>query len=315
MLVKATVLTIPVVVAAITIAPRVLAAPEPSLSVVRSEGAEDCPDTDALAVSVDAIAEAGDAMGVAVTFARDGVGYRAQIRVVRGGQGSREISDKADRCTALASAVATTIALMRDASSAPLPVPPAAVSSASAPPEAPPPAAPPRREEWSVWGIAGARLSPGLLPGPSPAPFAEVQARTPGPFSVALGGFWLPASAAALASGEVEVGLAGVWLRGCWRWARVVGVRMWACGSPSIGQLRVQGSGFQENAREARAWFALGAELEAEGTFTGILGWSVRAGGLAPLQRQTAFVDGQGTAWRAPPVSATVSAALQATIW
>ena len=294
---------------------------EASVAVARSDGADDCPDASALTASVATLTQTRGKT-FQVRFGRAHGRYEARIEVVRGGEGSREMYDASLRCAPLASAVATAIALMLEESTE---APRTMAASATLEPSglqatdflaAPrPPSAAEKRDGWGVWIAAGGRIAPGLVPGIGPTLFVEVVARAPQPFSLYVGGFWVFDQPASLPPGQVWIGLAGAWLRGCWRWARVSRVNLAACGAASVGQLRVRGSGFTDDARAERFWLSLGGELEAEGHITESWGLFFRGGVIAPVGRQTAFVDGVGTAWDGPALSATFSAGVQAAIW
>ncbi len=95
------------------------------ISVERGSAAADCPNTEALAESVNRITHrvsvvAGrpeDTPGIVVTLERDSSGYQARIEATTPIAGIREIKDPGASCVELANALAVTLALLVDPTS------------------------------------------------------------------------------------------------------------------------------------------------------------------------------------------------------
>jgi hypothetical protein len=120
-------------------------APRASLVVTRTDGAQDCPDSVALAGQVRAIA-GSDLIGTGVTapaetfiqvaIVHDFGGYKAQIDALGRHHGARSLEDLGPSCASLAEAIAVTLAIFLDPY-ANAPALPPAISAAPAPSSAP----------------------------------------------------------------------------------------------------------------------------------------------------------------------------------
>ncbi len=98
-------------------------APPAFLSVTRDEGAESCPDTDALRAHVDRLRghqPTSEPSAYRVRFSYRGGVFRADIKVGVGG-GARVLRDRRATCASLEQATALTLALLLDSDASELP--------------------------------------------------------------------------------------------------------------------------------------------------------------------------------------------------
>jgi hypothetical protein len=284
------------------------------LSVARGPGAEDCPDTAALQARVEQITgtrlerlpATEPPLAVAVSFSREGDGFRAAIRTQGPKEGERSLEDEGPTCAALAEAVGVTLALLldqvprRDLPAAPPPQAPAAI----------PGRAPISPIKWIGWiGISGGPVF-GETPGPTfgfgPALGVELEH-----WSIALGGTETLSRSVGFASGTVRVGLTSGHLQLC-RMLDLRGeaLRAGACARAAAGQYRGEGDGYPVTTSVRLPWMAAGGGLRVGGRWGKHLLWGVSGLLMIPIRRQTFSVENAGVAYESAAVGGTLAVEL-----
>jgi hypothetical protein len=276
-----------------------------ALHVERTPGAESCPDSAELGARVEAIrGQPSTAMpGYSVRFARDGRVYSAQLRAET--SSLRSLESKADDCQALAQATAVTLALLYDA----MPSPPAPEPAA---PVAPPPLAAPalerpaRPNQLGLGLGVGAGIAAGVLSPWSPAFQAEIGLRSER-LRFGLGATWLPEQHLDLSPGTSQLALIAADARACYALVRGSWLRLEGCSGVLIGSLSAAASGYTEAApRSHHSYAALPLELTL-GQGIAYASWEISARLLIPYRRNQFEIEGLGSVYDAPVVSALLS--------
>jgi hypothetical protein len=287
---------------------------EPYLSVSRAEGAESCPSTASLLQRVEQLrgpTEAGATTTYQVTFSRDELGFRADIR--SGAGGARMLRDRGRTCAALEQATAVTLALLLDAGAAAEPPPPPAPEELPLP--KPVPSGSPeleRRLESPAESGASLMLSlgaaglVGVVRPAAPALAAELgigAAR----FRTNIGALWMLPQSLQLGPGRVEEELFSGVARTCLSAALSGALRLDLCSGLYVGVLTARASGYTRNQRAQKTWLALPVEL-AFASLKAPLGFELSLSALVPLRRHDFVVDGVGVTYESLPVGALFSA-------
>jgi hypothetical protein len=300
-------------VALLLAAPRVAAAESPlRLSVVRGQGAGDCPDEAALSALVAALrrpdaAALPGAVLVDAQFVRDPAGpLRVTLNVSGARTGQRSLGDEGPACTELAEAAALSIAMLLDpqadrpptASSAPTAASPAPPPVRTAPP---PPVEPPARPRGvnpplQVRAALGALVTTGQTASPAGGVAGEASVRWGFGLQLGLGVAWLPARTFTLAPGSLDVDLLAATVDDCWV-TPVWNIYTGLCVRFGAGRYRARASGYTRNDEPTERWLAAGLLGRAGGPIAGPVGWMAQAGWMVPLQRRAFRIDGLGLAF------------------
>lgn len=280
--------------------------PQPAsfLSVTREEGAESCPDTEALRVHVDRLRghqATREPSAYRVLFSqRNGV-FRADIKVGAGG-GARVLRDRRGTCASLEQATALTLALLLDSDASELP--PEKIEPEPVEPRSPgPPTAhdqatpsPDRRYNRAhlALSLGGGALF-GVVQPVAPTAQAELGIGV-SRFRTGIGVLWMPTQTRDFGPGQLrETLLSGV-ARTCLAAARSVQVRVDLCTGVYAGLLHVQAHGYTRDDSADKAWLAvpIGVALTTTSSPVGV---EVGASALLPLRRNDFSIDNLGVAY------------------
>jgi len=306
-----------------------------SLVVTRSDGAQDCPDAEALAERVRTIAGAnvigvGVSAGsldapveqaraetwVQVALIRNFAGFAAQISTSGRRHGTRTLEDLGPSCGNLADAVAVTIAMFLDPyenSPAPTKVPDRVAPAVLAKPKGQAVTGTARARRFYLDGAGGIAFN--LLE--HSEPFLEVGAgfRASARWALALGGTFVFPDSKLDGTRSVDLRLSFAWLRAC---ARALGdderASLAWCAAPQLGSLTGSGQGYQNNFSRHALWFALAIGPEVAFRFTSSLSWLLSGQAVVPLLEQGFNVESDGvqnSAYRTPSVAGMISLGLR----
>jgi hypothetical protein len=282
---------------------------DPTLEVIRTDEAFECPDGAELlelASQVQGSMASSAFHAYRVSFERTSHVYRAEI-VDQSAARTRHLEDVGPECAPLGRAVALALATMwgtEQESPAPAPAPPPRVAVAvPAPAPAPPRAATPR---WLL--SAGAGLALGIVRSVAPALVADSAFEHPH-FSWALGGLWIPAQSLALAPGSIDVQLLAASVRGC-AWV-LEPTHVGLCARVLGGELLAQSRGYDSDGQQSRPWLAVGLEAFLQGPLWPHFRYRAAADALAPLRAQSFSIQNLGTAYTPPPIGALFTLALE----
>lgn len=281
---------------------------EPALLAERGQGAEECPDADALAGRVREIRGKPDlgALTYHVRFTHEDSRFKVRIETASGN--ARELESRDAACGALGNAAAVTIALLVD-SEAPIPSTPAPV-----PPQ--PTLAADHHEVFARRHVRKSRAVDGTL-GASFMALTGVLGRTAFAgtgelgiavqrFRVAIGAVWAPRTSFALGPGHVDETLVGGVTRICFAPLLRAPFRLDACSGAFMGDLTAESHGYSRDDRHGRPYVAIPAEL-AVSVWTRHVGVELGALALVPVHRSDFAIDGLGVAYRSPVVGAAAS--------
>jgi hypothetical protein len=249
-------------------------------------------------------------IAVEVAFHAGAGGYTADVVLTGAERGERTLRDAGPTCTALADALAVTIALSLDDRASP-------EQASPAPTERP---SPPRASEpeprFPVWAGATAGAGFGQVGAPSFAPGIELGADVARDFPLRIGAMYFLPRDNALSPGGVRVSLlAGeiAMCRALFRLALVL--RTNACADLQIGSLRGEGYGVASTTSAALLWIAAGARLELEGASLGPVVWGLQGSLSAPVRRQTFSIESIGIAYDSSAVVGTVALRAAVRLW
>jgi hypothetical protein len=281
------------------------AEPAPPITVEREPGSEDCPDTSALVVQVEAILgrrSVPEMTPYHVAFSRTAEAFSAAIRSAEGGATVRRLEAQEPSCAALAHATAVALALLYDsdlggAGDLPAPALPPEVSK---PPVAPAvPLATPKMEasRLRVAPIfsAGAAALVGVLRPVAPA-FVGDAGLEIGNFRASLGALWVPPQTLSLSPGTVHEDLISGTLRACYVAWRSTAMRFDLCTGALVGALSAEARGFTVNEHDTQLFLAFPVEV-ALAVRTGIVGWELGASALVLSPPNEFRVEGRGLAY------------------
>jgi hypothetical protein len=276
----------------------------PGLSVERGDGAEGCPDSEALASHIAQIrgrATGGD-VAYRVRFSREGAIFRAAVTVEPGDR-ARTFQSTDTTCDALANAVAVTLALLIDAAEASPPRPPSPPNAPPAPPAPPAPAMERTRPRPARRLAMTASLGGSAVVGVT-APIAAGIAGDAGlmtqRFRVALGVLWTGSVRHSLDPGGIDEQLLAGRARLCF--APTQGAwRADLCSGVLVGSMSATAQGYTRNDTRRRSWVSI--PLELAGSFwSGHLGAELGLSALLPVVRSDFSIDGLGVAYASAPV-------------
>jgi hypothetical protein len=295
-----------------------------SLAWVRGDGADRCPDADALraalarrlgydptatipasvpaapSVSVEVVVTRGapDAPWSAALFARAPDGTLL---------GDRHLTLRADSCAPLVDAVALALAASLDGDALARPAPPPDPPPPPAPvvvtpPPPPPPRPAPRARRWGVAATASAGVALGVLPGAAPVAALAIELRPPRWPTLVVTGLYQPDAAVDLPLGRAVLRLALVGLAVCpWRAARGP-LSLSLCAGALGGVLVAAGEALAVNRLAERPYAAVEAGARARWSAGRYVHLTADAHAVAPLVRDTLVVDGLGDVVRVSPV-------------
>jgi hypothetical protein len=279
------------------------------LNVTRDEGAESCPDTEALTAHVERVRghrATGETSAYHVAFTYRGGVFRADIRSDSGG-GTRVLRDRGNTCAALEQATALTLALLID-SDASEPIETIEEPEPPPPPPPPPPIVPPVPERPSrpvrfVVSAGGGALL-GVTSEVAPVALADLGIGA-GLFRTSLGVLWMPEQGMIFGPGEVRQSLIGGTARMCLSTWHNQTLGLDVCSGFYAGLLHVRASGYTRNDNVDKAWlaFPLGIAISTSAPF----GVELGASALIPLRRNDFSVDNLGVVYSSLPVGALLS--------
>jgi hypothetical protein len=241
-----------------------------------------------------------------VAFERQGSGYVAKIQLRGDKEGERTLRDPAPSCTALAEAVAVTVALLLDAG--------------DAPPRAPEPEV--RKEKprsapvaLSGWIAANAGAAFGIVGAPSLVAGPELGLELARHFSLRLGAEGVLPRSKDAGNGRVSVSLLAMHLAACASPSELDATfRPAVCVRGQAGVLRGEGAGYA-SANDARfAWFATGGSAEVGGRLSRFV-WGVEAGLSIPIRRQSFSVEPSGIAYESSVIAAVLTGRVGYVLW
>lgn len=289
-----------------------------TLSVVREEGAESCPDTEVLTEHVARLRgqqATGASSAYRVTFSRkDGV-FRAAIRMGSTG-GMRVLRDRGQTCASLEQATALTLALLLDSDAHELEVEDHPQESEPAEERAPPalpptlnldrPIPPPKKPDTVriALSFGGAGLF-GVVQTAAPVALADV-ALFVNRFHTSLGALWMPRQKLDLGPGQLRETLFAGAARTCYAPLSARELRLDLCTGVYVGMLRVEARGYTRNDSVQRAWLAIPVEFSFSTSSTPV-GVELGASALFPLRQSDFSIDNVGTAYESWPVGMLLS--------
>ena len=279
---------------------------DPTLEVIRTDEAFECPDGAELlelASQVQGSMASSALHAYRVSFERTSHVYRAEI-VDESAARTRHLEDVGPACAPLGRAVALALATMwgtEQESPAPAPAPLPRVAAAT-----PPPPSPRGASRWLL--SAGGGVALGIVRSVAPALVADSAFEHPH-FSWALGGLWIPPQSLPLAPGAIDVHLLAASVRGC-AWV-LEPTHLGLCARVLGGELLAQSGGYDFDGQQSRTWFAVGLEAFLQGPLAPHLRYRAAAGALAPLRDQSFSIQNVGTAYTPPPLGALFTLALE----
>ncbi|HVY30878.1 MAG TPA: hypothetical protein VHB79_30170 [Polyangiaceae bacterium] len=286
------------------------------VTVVREEGAESCPDAEALSAHVARLRghqATGASSAYRVTFSRRAAVFRATIRLSAGG-GARELRDRGATCASLEQATALTLALLLDsdlrepASEAeePKPIELTPEREPSPPPAEQNPPDPDRQRSRAslTLSLGGAGLM-GVVQPVVPVALAELGIGAKR-FRTSLGVLWMPAQTFEHGPGNLKERLLSGVARTCLAALRGDQAHFDVCTGVYAGLLHVEASGYTRNDSADKAWLAVPLELTVSTTSTPV-SVEVGAAALLPLRRNDFAIDNLGVAYESWPVGLMLS--------
>jgi hypothetical protein len=302
--------TVGLVVALALVTTALDARADPTLEVIRTDDAAECPDGAGLLklaseVQGSVVSSAAHAYRISFERAehvdRTKAVYRAEI-VDETAARSRQLEDVGTECAPLGRAVALALATMWGTEQEPPPVSPPQLPL-------PPPSPPPRAPAPTRWLMsAGGGLALGLVRAAAPAIVAD-SAFESRHFSWALGGMWVPLQSLELGPGSVDVQLLTASVRGC-AWV-LEPTHLGLCARVLAGELLARSRGYDSDGQQSRPWLAVGLEAMIQGALLHHLRYRLAACALAPLRDQAFSIQNLGAAYTPPPIGALFTLALE----
>jgi hypothetical protein len=292
-----------------------------SLVVTRAEGAEDCPDTTALAARaatianadvIDATPDAGHATWIQVEFVRVLSGYRAVISARGARKGTRAIDDVGPSCGNVADAVAIALVMLTDPdvdralpqaeAAAPPPLRPQPSLPTPVPTRITAPA-PPASPSVAVGAGASGGAAIAVLEHAVPLVEGDAHLRLGELLMFGAGGGYVFEDRTAETTGSVDLDLVYGYARACVFAIESAHHRLALCADPMVGSLRGSGDDYKATSSRRLPWIAAAASAELHGLLSPSLLWSARLRLLAPLVRQgfsVAVGDARNPAFEVP---------------
>ena len=280
-------------------------APRASLVVTRGEGAQDCPDANALADQVHNVAgsellSAGVPSHpvetwVQVAIGHDFGGYTATIISSGTRHGTRTLQDLGPSCASLADAIAVTVAIFLDpyANAPAPPAVPTVPATRNAIPKAPPQLAPLPAARYFLDSAGGVGFA--MLEHAEPLVSVGFGLRVTPRWSLSLGGTFVFPDTVSNGSGNVDLGLSYALVQGC---GQALGdadsASLAFCAVPMLGLLRGSGHGYPNELTQRAAWFALGVGPRVSLPLTRAFAWVISGQGVVPLVEHAFDVRNNG---------------------
>jgi hypothetical protein len=288
--------------------------PPSFLSVTRAEGAESCPDAEALREHVDRLRghqATREPSAYRVRFSYHGGVFRADIRVGES-PGARVLRDRRSTCASLEQATALTLALLLDSDASELP-PEKNEPEPERPPavEQPPardqgPAQPDRRKNATHFALSlGGGALFGVVQPVAPTVLGELGIGV-NRFRTGIGVLWLPTQTREFGPGQLRQKLFSGVARTCLTAVQANQTRFDLCSGIYAGLLTVEASDYTRNGSADKAWLAVPLGF-ALATTSSPVGVEVAASALIPLRRNDFSIDNLGVAYASWPVGMLLS--------
>ena len=284
--------------------------PGARLEVVRSPGAQSCPDTHALTRTLRERLGAGASIGgapvvIEVEIRASGDAFAATVRASGGKRGVRTLSADGPSCDGLSEALVVSLLVLLDRD-------PERPELERAPPR------PTRGPELSFWLSGGGALTYGLPDELSGALIGEAGARY-GPYALWLGGVHAPERTIPFRlQGHVLVRANGGQLRACTLLWESGSLRADGCALGLLLALRGSAAGYTTDDPKVRPWWLFGAGgdlafLPAPWLALGVTGRVL----IAPKQEEFSIkgLEAEGPAYETKPVIGWLGLFLSAKIW
>ena len=285
--------------------------PASYLSVTRDEGAERCPDTEALRIHVDRLRgdqATSEPSAYRVHFSQLNGVFRADINGPGGG--TRVLRDRRATCASLEQATALTLALLLDSdASQTLPEkvePEPARRRVTEPERAADRATPARRARAAhlAFSLGGGALF-GVTRPVAPIVQAELGLGV-NRFRAGIGVMWMPTQTRGFGPGQLQETLLSGEARTCLAVAGSAQLRMNLCSGVYVGVLKVQAQGYTRDDSADKAWLAVPVGVSLT-TTPAPVGVEVGASVLLPLRRRDFAIDNLGVAYESWPVAMLLS--------
>lgn len=283
------------------------------VSVAREDGAESCPDTQALVEHVQRVRgheATGEPSTYHVSFSRRGGVFSAAIRV-GSSSGVRVLRDRGQTCASLEQATALTLALLLDSDAHDLPeevheAETETPAPAPAPAPLPAPSAVPEPTEPLRFALSfgGAGVF-GVVQTAAPAALADVGLFAHR-FHTSLGVLWLPTQKLDFGPGQLQESWVSGVARSCYAALGGANLHLDLCSGLYVGVTRVKAKGYTRNESVSRTWLAVPLELSLA-TSASPVGVELGASALLPLRQSDFAIDHLGTAYASWPVGMLVS--------
>jgi hypothetical protein len=298
-----------------------------TITVERSERANDCPDAPALTQQVERILQRSlaapsesDQLEVHVQFAYGKDEYYADVHSLGAKPGVRSLRDRGASCSALSEAVSVAIALLLDKeleqrvsgsesehSSAPAARPqPLGHAPASAEREASSSAsASGSGAAFALRASLEGGAASGLVGQTSPLLSEQVGVRVERSLLFDAGFSAVLPGTTQFDAHSVRTTLLFGSARACYLWGQTVSVG--PCAAFGIGRLQGVGIGYPEAASQNLTWTAFAAGLVLEAPVWGRVFWDATGSVWLPTHRSSFSVQNAGTAWESSPAAATIA--------
>lgn len=277
-----------------------------SLSVTREEGAESCPDTEALRAHVERLRghqTTSEPSAYHVRFSRRGGVFRAEIRVGTSA-GARVLRDRRATCASLEQATALTLALLFDSDLSvlpsekterePEPTEPRAVEEPAKPLDRPTPEPVQPNASHLALSLGGGALF-GVVQPVAPTALGEIGIGVKR-FRTGIGVLWMPQQTRDFGPGQLRQTLLSGVARTCLTAARLSAVRFDLCSGIYAGLLKVRAYNYTRNDSADKTWLAVPVGVALSTTSTPV-GVEVGASALFPLRRNDFSIDNLGVAF------------------
>jgi hypothetical protein len=281
------------------------------LSVTLEEGAESCPDAEALTAHVERVRgdqATGASSAYRIRFSYRGGVFRAAIQVGEA-TGTRVLSDRGATCASLEQATAVTLALLldsdlREPATEPPDAPVAPPTRAPPTPPPPPEPAPSRKAVSLTLSLGGAGLL-GVVQPIVPAALGELGIGVDR-FRTNLGVLWMPSQELEFGPGSLDETLLAGTARTCLSAWRGTALRFDLCSGIYAGLLKVRARGYAQNDVVEKTWLAVPVGF-ALATSSSPVGLELGASALVPLRRNDFSIDYLGVAYESWPVGMLLS--------
>lgn len=282
--------------------------------MTRAEGAESCPDTEALRQHVDRLRghqATSEPSAYRVRFSYHAGVFRADIQVGES-SGARVLRDRRRTCASLEQATALTLALLLDSDASALPPDknepgPAEPPHVSEQPPAPvprPTEQDPRNAAHFALALGGGALF-GVVQPVAPTVLGELGIGVKR-FRTGIGVLWMPTQTRDFGPGQLRQQLVSGVARTCVTALHAKQARFDLCSGIYAGLLKVRASDYTRNGSADKAWLAVPLGF-ALATTSSPVRVEVAASALVPLRRNDFSIDNLGVAYESWPVGMLLS--------